>query len=94
LGFQCYPRLTRIPGELELVVIVVPAEIVLEIMEDAAAKKVKAAVIISSGFGEIGKHELERKVVKIAKKAGIRVLGPNCLGVYDSKTGVGHAVFA
>jgi acetyl coenzyme A synthetase (ADP forming)-like protein len=88
LGFQCYPRLTRIPGELELVVIVVPAEIVLEIMEDAAAKKVKAAVIISSGFGEIGNHELERKVVKIAKKAGIRVLGPNCLGVYDSKTGV------
>jgi acetyl coenzyme A synthetase (ADP forming)-like protein len=88
LGFQCYPRLTKIPGELELVVIVVPAEIVPEIMEDAAAKKVKAAVIISSGFGEIGNHELERKVVKIAKKAGIRVLGPNCLGVYDSKTGV------
>jgi acetyl coenzyme A synthetase (ADP forming)-like protein len=88
LGFQCYPRLTKILGELELVVIVVPAEIVPEIMEDAAAKKVKAAVIISSGFGEIGNHELERKVVKIAKKAGIRVLGPNCLGVYDSKTGV------
>jgi len=88
LGFQCYPRLTKIPGELELVVIVVPAEIVPEIMEDAAAKRVKAAVIISSGFGEIGNHKLERKVVEIAKKAGIRVLGPNCLGVYDSKTGV------
>jgi acetyl coenzyme A synthetase (ADP forming)-like protein len=88
LGFQCYARLTKIPGELELVVIVVPAEIVPEIMEDATAKRVKAAVIISSGFGEIGNHELERKVVEIAKKAGIRVLGPNCLGVYDSKTGV------
>jgi acetyl coenzyme A synthetase (ADP forming)-like protein len=88
LGFQCYERLTKIPGELELVVIVVPAEIVPEIMEDAAAKRVKAAVIISSGFGEIGNHELERKVVEIAEKAGIRVLGPNCLGVYDSKTGV------
>jgi acetyl coenzyme A synthetase (ADP forming)-like protein len=88
LGFQCYPKLTKIPGELELVVIVVPAEIVPEIMEDAAAKKVKAVVIISSGFGEIGNHELERRVVGIAKKAGIRVLGPNCLGVYDSKTGV------
>ncbi|MEM2335898.1 MAG: CoA-binding protein, partial [Candidatus Bathyarchaeia archaeon] len=45
-------------------------------------------VIISSGFGEVGNYELERKVVEIAKKAGIRVLGPNCLGVYDSKTGV------
>ncbi|MEM3617399.1 MAG: CoA-binding protein [Candidatus Bathyarchaeia archaeon] len=88
LGFQCYPKLTKIPGTLELVVIVVPAEIVPEIMEDAAAKKVEAVVIISSGFGEVGNYELERKVVEIAKKAGIRVLGPNCLGVYDSKTGV------
>ncbi|MEM1540503.1 MAG: CoA-binding protein, partial [Candidatus Bathyarchaeia archaeon] len=88
LGFQCYPKLTKIPEEIELVVIVVPAEIVPEIMEDAAAKKVEAVVIISSGFGEVGNHELEKKVVEIAKKAGIRVLGPNCLGVYDSKTGV------
>ncbi|MEM3617170.1 MAG: CoA-binding protein [Candidatus Bathyarchaeia archaeon] len=88
LGFQCYPKLTKIPGKIELVVIVVPAEIVPEIMEDAAAKKVEAVVIISSGFGEIGNDKLERKVVEIAKKAGIRVLGPNCLGVYDSKTGV------
>ena len=88
LGFRCYPKLTKIPGELELVVIVVPAEIVPSIMEDAATKKVKAVVIISSGFGEVGKHELEKKVVETAKQAGIRVLGPNCLGVYDSETGV------
>ncbi|MEM2337817.1 MAG: CoA-binding protein [Candidatus Bathyarchaeia archaeon] len=88
LGFRCYPKLTKIAGKLDLVVIVVPANIVPEIMKDAAAKKVKAIVIISSGFGEIGNHELEREVVSIAKKAGIRVLGPNCLGVYDSRTGV------
>ncbi|NWF87390.1 CoA-binding protein [Candidatus Bathyarchaeota archaeon] len=48
----------------------------------------KAVAIISSGFGEVGNHELENKIVTIAKRAGIRVLGPNCLGVYDSKTGV------
>jgi acetyl coenzyme A synthetase (ADP forming)-like protein len=88
LGFQCYPSVTKIPVDLELVVVVVPAEIVPEIMEDAASKRVKAVVIISSGFSEIGNHELENKVLSIAKKAGIRVLGPNCLGVYDSKTGV------
>ncbi|MEM3824417.1 MAG: CoA-binding protein, partial [Candidatus Bathyarchaeia archaeon] len=88
LGFQCYPSVTKIPVELDLVVVVVPAEIVPKIMEDAAAKKVKAVVIISSGFSEIGKHELENEVLTIAKKAGIRILGPNCLGVYDSKTGV------
>jgi len=88
LGFQCYHSVTKVPVELELVVIVVPANVVPRIMEDAASKKVKAIVIISSGFGEIGDHELENKIVAIAKKAGIRVLGPNCLGVYDSRTGV------
>ncbi len=46
-------------------------------MEDAAAKKVKAAAIITSGFSEIGNYELENKIVATAKKAGIRVLGPN-----------------
>ncbi len=67
LGFPCYPKLTAIPGELELVVIVVPADTVPEVMEDAAAKKVKAVAIISSGFSEIGKRELEEKIVAVAK---------------------------
>jgi acyl-CoA synthetase (NDP forming) len=88
LGFQCYRSVRDVPGKLELVVIVVPAKIVPDIMKDAVAKKAKDVVIISSGFGEIGNHELENEVVAIAKKAGIRILGPNCLGVYDSRTGV------
>jgi acyl-CoA synthetase (NDP forming) len=88
LGVKCYPTMTKIPGEVELVVVVVPADIVPQIMREAAAKKVKTAVIISAGFGEVGNHELENEVTTIAKEAGIRVLGPNCLGVYDSRTGV------
>ncbi|MDH7563671.1 MAG: CoA-binding protein [Candidatus Bathyarchaeota archaeon] len=83
-----YPSLKDIPAKVELAVIVVPANVVPHVMNDAAAKKVKDVVIISSGFGEIGNHELERQVVFIAKKAGIRLLGPNCLGVYDTRTGV------
>ncbi len=88
LGFKCYPSVTKIHGELELVVIVVPAKHVVNVMKGAALKKVKAAVIVTSGFGEIGNHELENQIKAVAKKAGIRVLGPNCLGVYDSRTGV------
>jgi acyl-CoA synthetase (NDP forming) len=88
LGIKSYPTVTKIPSDLELVVIVVPAEIVPQIMRDAATKKVKAAVIISAGFAEVGNCELENEVATIAKNAGIRVLGPNCLGVYDSRTGV------
>ena len=88
LAYKCYPSLTKIVGEVELVVIAVPAKFVPKIMEDAAKKRVKAVAIISGGFGEVGNHELEKQVKTIAERAGIRVLGPNCLGVYDSSTGV------
>ncbi|MDH5532496.1 MAG: CoA-binding protein [Candidatus Bathyarchaeota archaeon] len=88
LAFRCYPSITEIIGEVELVIIVVPAKVVPQIMREAAVKGVKAAVIISAGFSEIGNHKLEEQVTTIAKEAGIRVLGPNCLGVYDSHTGV------
>jgi acyl-CoA synthetase (NDP forming) len=88
LGVKCVPSVTKILGDLDLIVIIVPANIVPQIMKDAAAKKVKSAVIISAGFGEVGNHDLENEVATIAREAGMRVLGPNCLGVFDSRTGV------
>ncbi|TRO46048.1 CoA-binding protein, partial [Candidatus Bathyarchaeota archaeon] len=88
LGFKCYPSITEIPGKIDLIVIVVPAKVVPSIMEDAVAKKVNAAIIITSGFREVGNIELEQQIATAAKKAGIRILGPNCLGVYYQKTGV------
>jgi len=87
-GFPCYPSILDINDEVDLAVIVIPAKIIPKVMQEVAKKGVKAAVIISSGFSEVGNHKLEEEVTAIAKKAGIRVLGPNCLGVYDSKTGV------
>jgi len=88
-GYKCYPSLAKVPvDDIKLVVVIVPAMAVPEVMEDAAQKKVKAAIIITSGFGEIGNHELENSVREICQKSGIRVLGPNCLGVYDPLTGV------
>jgi acyl-CoA synthetase (NDP forming) len=88
LGFKCFPTISRIPGDVDLIVVIVPAKIVPNVMEEAGIKKVKAAVIISSGFKEVGNQELEDQVVAIAQKHGIRVLGPNCLGVFYAKTGV------
>ena len=87
-GFQCYPSILDIDDVVDLAVIVVPANIVPSVMKEVAQKGVKAVAIISSGFSEVGNHELEKEVTDIAKQAGIRVLGPNCLGVYDSETGV------
>jgi acyl-CoA synthetase (NDP forming) len=88
LAFKCYPSLKDIIGSIQLVVVVVPAESVPQVMQDAAAKGARAAVIVSGGFGEVGNHQLEQQVKTIAREAGIRVLGPNCLGVYDPNTGV------
>ncbi|MGQ9565742.1 MAG: acetate--CoA ligase family protein [Candidatus Bathyarchaeales archaeon] len=88
LGYPSYPSLRKIVGDVELIVIVVPAKNIPQVMEDAAAKGVKAAVIVSAGFSEVGNKKLEDQIVAIAKKAGIRILGPNCLGVYDTETGI------
>ncbi|MCW4001622.1 MAG: acetate--CoA ligase family protein [Candidatus Bathyarchaeota archaeon] len=88
LGYKSYSSIAEIDGEIELVVIVVPAKVVPKVMKESAEKGTKAAVIISAGFSEVGNHDLEEQVKTIARKAGIRVLGPNCLGVYDSQTGV------
>jgi acyl-CoA synthetase (NDP forming) len=88
LGYKCYHSLCNVPGEVELIVVIVPAKAAPSIMEEAVSKKVKAAIIISSGFKEVGNVELEDQITAIAKKGGIRVLGPNCLGVYYSKTGM------
>ena len=88
LGFKCYSSIKEVPGDVELIVVIVPAKIVPSVMEEAVSKKVKAAVIITAGFKEVGNIELELQVVAAAKKGDIRVLGPNCLGIYYSKTGV------
>ena len=57
-------------------------------MEEAVKKNVKAAVVVTAGFKEIGNKEMEDEVVAIAKKGNIRLLGPNCLGVFYSKSGI------
>lgn len=81
LGVPCVASLADIPGEVDLVVVVVPAKAVPEVMRQAAAKGVKGAVIISGGFREIGNAELEAEVIGIARDAGIAVIGPNCQGI-------------
>lgn len=88
LGRTCYPDLRSVPGAVELLVISVPAFEVLGILHQAAERgDVRAAVIIASGFSETKipeRVELEKEVVAIAKKAGIRIMGPNCVGVMNT----------
>lgn len=82
-GLPCYPDLKSIGEIPDLAVVVVPARFVIEIMEQCAELGIKAVVIITAGFKETGDggKRLEEQVVAIARRAGIRVIGPNCLGV-------------
>lgn len=82
-GFKCYPDLKSIKKVPELVIIVVPAKIVPAIMQQCAKVGTRAVIIITAGFKEVGKEgrELEEQVSQTARQAGIRVIGPNCLGV-------------
>lgn len=83
LGRTAYPSLTALPGPAEMVVIAVPAELVPGIITEAAQAGARLAVILSAGFREAGEEGrlLEEQVMANARAAGIRVVGPNCLGI-------------
>ncbi len=84
-GLTCHASVRDIPGLVELVVISLPAEAVLSAMQQAAGRKdVRGAVILSAGFAETAipaRIEMEHEVVTVARNAGIRVVGPNCVGL-------------
>lgn len=83
LGVECYPSVLDIKEKVDLAVIAVPSKIVPSVIDECARKKVKGAIIISAGFGETGEKgkELEKIIMATARKAGLRIVGPNCLGL-------------
>jgi acetyltransferase len=83
---KAYPALMDIPDEVDLVVIIVPAEVVCSVMGEAGEKGVKGAIVISAGFREIGGRgvELENCLKEAVRKYDIRLVGPNCLGVINN----------
>lgn len=85
-NLRCYSSVAEIKDSVDLAVVAVPAPVVIDALKGAADKKVKGAIIISAGFGETGNDgkRLEDEIKEMAHKEGIRVLGPNCLGVYDT----------
>ena len=85
-GVKAYPKLSDIPDDVDLAVIIVPAEFVPSVVEEAAQKQIKGCVVITAGFKEIGGHgaELENRLQVLVKNYGIRLVGPNCLGVINT----------
>lgn len=96
-GVRAVPSLDAIDGPVDLAVVVVPATEVPEVVEDCGRKGVKAVIVISAGFAESGPEgaALSAATVRAARRFGIRVLGPNCLGVVNTDPAVRlHATFA
>jgi acetyl coenzyme A synthetase (ADP forming)-like protein len=92
-----FPSVLEIPGEVELAVITVPAASVLGAARQCATKGVRALVVISAGFGESGPEgvELQRQLLEVCRGAGMRLVGPNCMGVINTASEVSlDATFA
>ncbi|MCB9897955.1 MAG: acetate--CoA ligase family protein [Planctomycetes bacterium] len=85
-SMHCYPRVSAIPGEVDLAVIVVAASEVLDVVRDCAKKKVTGVVVISSGFAEVGGEGvlLQQRLVALCRQHGMRLVGPNCMGVLNT----------
>jgi acyl-CoA synthetase (NDP forming) len=89
LGLPCYPSLRAIPGVVDHVVVSIPAESALALLDDCAAKGVKSVHFFTAGFSETGdtrRAELESAMLKKARTGGFRIVGPNCVGLFVPKT--------
>ncbi|MEE8179757.1 MAG: CoA-binding protein, partial [bacterium] len=95
LKTRTYSTIFAVEGEIDLAVVAIPSQFVPSILRDCVSKKIGAVVIISAGFKESGKQgsQLERELVETIKNSGIRVLGPNCLGIIDTASSL-NASFA
>ena len=89
LGLKCYPSVSDIQSSLDLALIFVPARAVPQVLRDCVQKGVRAAILQSGGFAEVGPEgkALQDQCLAIARKGGMRLWGPNCMGLIDTSTG-------
>ena len=86
LGLPAYPSVLDVPDPIDLAVIVVPAKYVAAVLEECGQKGVKGAIIITAGFREVGREgkQRENELLEIARRYGMRLIGPNVLGIIDT----------
>ncbi|MFE4415597.1 acetate--CoA ligase family protein [Streptomyces sp. NPDC056821] len=82
-GRKAHASVLDIPGEVDVAVFAIPAKFVPTALEEVGAKGIPNAVLIPSGFAETGEHELQERIVAIAREHGVRLLGPNIYGYYS-----------
>ena len=85
-GMKAYSSLLDVKDDLDFILVAVPSKLVVSVLEEAVIKKAKTALIFSSGFSEIGGQGeiFQNEIKKISQESGLRVIGPNCLGLFNS----------
>ena len=88
LGLPCYPSVGGVPGAIGLAVLAVPSRFILAVARECGEKGVPALVTVTAGFKEVGKEglDLEKQLAALCGQYGMRMVGPNCLGVIDTHT--------
>jgi len=88
LGLRCYPDISSLPGGLDLVILAVPPAAVPALVRECAAFGVGGCIINTAGFSETGRAEglrLEGEIIQAIRGSGLRLVGPNCMGIYSSR---------
>jgi acetyltransferase len=95
-SIKCYPDLKSIPEQIDLIIVVTPSRFVQSVIEESVQLNIRSAVIITAGFKEIGKEgdQVEKKIVSLAKKINMRIIGPNCMGIIHCYGPKFNATFA
>jgi acetyltransferase len=87
IGLPCYPAVADVPGPVDLAIVFVPAPAVPPVLEQCASRGISGVIIESGGFAEVGPEgrALQERCLEIARRGGIRIWGPNCMGLIDSR---------
>ena len=91
LGLPAFPSLRDVPGRVDYVISCIPAEAVVDLVDDCAAKGARALQLFTARFSETGREEgaeLERRLAERARAAGVRIIGPNCMGLLYPRQGI------
>ena len=92
-GLKTYPSVSSIPGPVDLAIILVSHDRTLPVVRECAEKGVKGAILFSAGYTETGTdegREMQGELTRIAQTSGMRILGPNCMGLYAPRTGLSY----
>ncbi len=89
-GYPCYPSLSEVPGEVDVVLVAVSQARTVQVLEECAQKGAGFVMLFGAGFAEAGEagEEAQREVVELARRSGIRLLGPNCIGCLNARDGI------